>query len=250
MKQLLFVGTTRKSVFTVPLIHVLQQLGKSVLLVDLTAKQEYNVGYFDGHFDESFNEVSTSIDCVSAETYPAAAEILLKNNHKPTDYDFVLIDANQLGAIEGLPLSSDPYYVSDEDNINIQYDVVLLHYLLDRLEEPYLNRIHFESAYGLGKGYLSQQMKDRVEWLGFDTEIEHDVLLTKLDLQSQHDESVKITKYAKAFRETIFQLLIKEMPEPPYKQLGQVLKLSTRSYKRLEEESIKIANERSNLNGI
>lgn len=245
MKQLLFIGNTDKSMFLLSYAHTMSSITHSTLIMDITRKQDYIMGYFDGHAVDAFTEVSESIDCVRADSYSEAINTLKNHGHDILNYDFILIDVESKEALRTAPVGIKTFYISDEDNRNIALDVALLNLYLDINQVDFVNHVHFSSPYKLRLDYMNTEMNERVEWGNVNAVIEYDETLTKLQLKTQHESKFKLKHLSKSYREALLAVIFEVDETLPFKEIATALKLSARKialFKELAGEEYENAN--------
>lgn len=235
MKEILFVGNTDKSMLLLGFANTLADISNTTLIIDLTTKQDYLIGYFDSFKEERFSEGTEYLDCVRANDYQEAIATLKKHGQELANYDFVLIDVDNPAVLQSLNKGIITYYVGDEDNRNIHLDCELLHKYCDLNDVSTINHIHFSSQYRLNPAYIKVKMKERIEWSSFNLLIEFDDAFSKLQLLAQHENKMKVKQFSKSFREVLLNIIFDVNDQLPIKEIASSLKISPRKINLVKE---------------
>ncbi|TYS60694.1 hypothetical protein FZD47_21030 [Bacillus infantis] len=208
MKTILLIGTRSKADFSLYLSHMMTSMEKRVLLVDVTAQQQYRHGYTRLRKEEQlFDFQGIDILC-GPKSWLQIEEQLRINQESTTNYDVVMVDIDTPEALGSeWPEFDHRFYIGDEDRLHQTLDVELLHRLFDETENTELSKITFEGKYELDSTYFNNLMNNRPRWVSVEYFIELDDLESSLRFKMQHETIIPFKKLSKPYKETLSELI-------------------------------------------
>jgi len=207
MRTIQLIGSRNKADFALYFSHVLTNLEKRVLLVDVTKNEVYRYGYTRLKKDEHvFDFQKIDILC-GAKNWLQVEEYLRQVNETTTNYDVIIVDMDSEEAvISEWPIFDDRFYVGDEEHLNQVRDVDLLHRLFDETDNTEIKRIMFEGKYQLGNDYFNKLLNHRAVWCSLNYSIEED-REDILRIQMQHEMNIPFKKLNKHYKEVLVEIV-------------------------------------------
>ncbi|MCM3390214.1 hypothetical protein M3649_19130 [Ureibacillus chungkukjangi] len=208
MKLVQLLGSMNKADFALYLGYTIASYDKRVLIVDSTKDQVYRYGYTRLEENEYLYELQHVEILTGAENWRDVVKSLQEDGDDASKYDCIIVDVDSMPILlEQWPNFDEVLYVSDNDRLNVQKDIPLLHRWLDESSAKELRRIHFESAYKVPEGLISLLMNNRIEFSPFSETLEYDDLGGRLRLIMQHDEIIPYKKLSKQYKQVLTDLV-------------------------------------------
>lgn len=208
VKLLQFIGTRNKSDFVLYLAHMLTNLKKRVLVVDVTKNKLYQHGYTRlGKEQHLYDFQGIDILC-GIENWFDIEECLLRQGETSIAYDLIIIDMDSVEIVEqAWPEFNERFYVGDFDRANQLNDVALVKSLVQSTEDNRLKRITFESKHNFEADFFDTLLDMDIEWRAMHYLFEPDEYIEELRIQMQHTHEIPYRQLSKQHKELLTEIV-------------------------------------------
>lgn len=208
VKLLQLVGSRNKSDLVMYIAHMLSNLEKRVLVVDVTQNRLYERGFTRLGKDQCLYDFQ-GIDILCGTTnWFDIEECLLRAGETTVAYDLVIVDMDTTEVIEQeWPEFHDRFYVGDFDRANQILDLQLLKHLFQHSGSNVMKRITFETRSNLDSAVFDNLLNEPVEWRSMNYLFEADEYMNDLRVRMQHDQEVPYRRLSKQHRELLTEIV-------------------------------------------
>lgn len=207
MKQVLYFGSKNKSDTLLYLGAMLTNMGKKVLIVDMTANQIYKHSF-------SLNSNLNLLDfdgvdiLLNIENRAKIDSELLKHGEAIEKYDIVMYDVDTIKVLEANLWSEidSQYFVGDFDLMHQKMDAAMIDYLA----KIYSNRFHrltFETRYQVSLDSIEAYISAEVQWVSMNYLFESDEAQDGNRIRMQHERVINIKGLSRQHKKMLTELI-------------------------------------------
>lgn len=209
MKLVQCIGSRDKTDFLLFLAYTARELDKRVLIVDATKKENYRYGYtklMPNEYIYDFHKID--ILC-GAEDWADVEETLQEANETASNYDLILVDIDSIDILENKwPSFEKTIYIGDYNRIHLHYDVPLLKFIADSLEEIKVKKVLYTAYYPIDEEYLDDLLEYKVTWDAVLSEISiEEIDLEEIRLKMQYDYLFPYKNLNSSYRHAISDVI-------------------------------------------
>lgn len=207
MKQFLYFGSKNKSDTLLYLGAMLTNMGKKVLIVDMTEDEIYKYSF---SLDPEMNLLDfNNIDILlSIEDRSKIEKLLLSNGESIKNYDVVIYDVDSISTLRNNLWSEidSQYYVGDFDLMHQKLDAAMLDYLATTYS-PRFHRLTFETRYQMDLDSIEAYVKSELQWISMNYLFESDESQEGNRVRMQHERIVHIKGLSRNHKNMLTEII-------------------------------------------
>jgi len=205
--QILFFGSKNKSDTLLYLGGMLRNLGKKVLIADMTAVDLYKHSY---SLDENLDLLDfDGVDILL--NIPNRSKIdqqLLSSEESLESYDVVLYDVDSLDVLQSNLWSEIDanYYVGDFDLMHQKLDAKMIDYLAKTYTNR-LRRVTFETSYQISLDAIEAYITEEIQWTSMNFLFENDEAQEGNRVRMQHENIIPLKGLSNQHRKMLTEVI-------------------------------------------
>ncbi|MBQ0139972.1 MAG: hypothetical protein KBT36_11780 [Kurthia sp.] len=198
-----FIGSSIKSDLVIYVGHILAQMGHRTLIVDASLMKDYQYSFIRTEENEVLYDLQNVEIISDVRTFDTLKNQLAIANEQVENYDYILVDTNDSCTFSNWPSFENTYYISNDVRSNTMKDVEILNDYMDITGLFKVNRIHFESAFSIPKGYIELLLNNRIEIIDSFEPIEYDDKYEYLSQFIQHEYEIPYNRLNKQYKNMV-----------------------------------------------